>query len=130
MGWWPLEPSTTDPGSAGSVPEAPFWETWRQRQDDKVWKGVVSRDGGKGGRRRKEDEEWGMCQFGWDLIIWARAFKWEGTDLFILPGWQGRFLAFLQVSEPDSKAISCLAFALLSGMNPGGLFSLLLSGPG
>lgn len=43
-----------------------------------------------------------MCRFNWDVIT-ARAFGWEETGPFLLPRWQGRFLAFLQFGESSTR---------------------------
>ena len=81
LDWWPLVPSALVQSPEDLLRR--HWGRGRMTGSGREWSPEMG-GGGQGGGGK-----WGMCRFNWFLIIWARAFKWGKTDLFILPGWQG-----------------------------------------
>ena len=120
--WWPLVPSALVQSSKDLLRR--HWGRGRMTGSGREW----SQEMGGGGQGR--GGSWGMCRLNWFLIIWARAFKWEKTDLFILPGWQGDPWLFWKPLSQAHESRLIPDFALLSVTNPGSpAFPPFLSGP-
>lgn len=93
-------PPGTDPGTAGSAPEGPFKEMLRQGHMARFGREWSSEMGVKGVRG------WRGGRVGNVKLTGILSYEQEPSNgrkhLFILPGWQGRCLAFLPVSEPGT----------------------------